>query len=53
MNNTFTNNKLTNLKSEKLDWKIIETDMKNKLNLGLCKLYQLLKISLTKKIFMY
>ena len=35
MNNTFTNNKLTNLKSEKLDWKIIETDMKNKLGIDI------------------
>ena len=35
MNNTFTNNKLTNLKSEKLDWKMIETDMKNKLGIDI------------------
>ena len=35
MNNTFTNNKLTNLKSEKLDWKTIETDMKNKLGVDI------------------
>ncbi len=35
MNNTFTNNKLTNLKSEKLDWKMIETDMQNKLGIDI------------------
>tara|TARA_A100001011_G_scaffold400742_1_gene518207 strand:- start:5654 stop:7072 length:1419 start_codon:yes stop_codon:yes gene_type:complete len=35
MNNTFTNNKLTNPKSEKLDWKIIETEMKNKLGIDI------------------
>ena len=35
MNNTFTNNKLTNLKSEKLDWKMVETDMKNKLGIDI------------------
>ena len=35
MNNTFTNNKLTNLNSEKLDWKTIETDMKNKLGIDI------------------
>ena len=35
MNNTFTNNKLTNLKSDKLDWKTIETDMKNKLGMDI------------------
>ena len=35
MNNTFTNNKSTNLKSEKLDWKMIETDMKNKLGIDI------------------
>ena len=35
MNNTFKNNKLTNLKSEKLDWKMVETDMKNKLGMDI------------------
>ena len=35
MNNTYTNNKSTNLKSEKLDWKMIETDMKNKLGIDI------------------
>ena len=35
MNNTFTNNKLTNLKSDKLDWKTIETDMKNRLGVDI------------------
>ena len=35
MNNTFTNSKLTNLKSEKLDWITIETDMKNKLGVDI------------------
>ena len=35
MNNTFTNNKLTNLNSKKLDWKMIETDMKNKLGIDI------------------
>ena len=35
MNNTFTNNKLTNLKSEKLDWKMIESEMKNKLGIDI------------------
>mgnify|MGYP001396624767 CR=1 FL=1 len=31
MNNTFTNNKLTNLKSEKLNWEMVQSEMKNKL----------------------
>ena len=31
MNNTFTEKKLSNLKSERLDWEIILADMKNKL----------------------
>ena len=35
MNNTFTNNKLTNLKSEKLDWKMIVSEMKNKLGMDI------------------
>ncbi len=35
MNNTFTNNKLINLKSEKLDWKMIESEMKNKLGMDI------------------
>ena len=35
MNNTYTNNKLTNLKSVKLDWKTIETEMKNKLGIDI------------------
>ena len=35
MNNTFINNKLTNLKSEKLDWKMIESEMKNKLGIDI------------------
>ena len=35
MNNTYTNNKLTNLKSEKLDWKIIVSEMKNKLGMDI------------------
>ena len=35
MNNTFTNNKLTNLNSKKLDWKMIKTDMKNKLGIDI------------------
>ena len=35
MNNTFINNKLTNLKSVKFDWKTIETEMKNKLGMDI------------------
>ena len=31
MNNIFTKNNLTNLRSDKLNWEIIRTDMKNKL----------------------
>ncbi len=31
MRNTFTNKNLANLKSEKLDWNLIQTEMKNKL----------------------
>ena len=31
MNNTFTNKKLANLKSEKLNWEMIQAEMKNKL----------------------
>ena len=35
MNNTSTENKLSNLKSEKLDWEMILTDMKNKLGMDI------------------
>ena len=35
MNNSFINNKLTNLRSEKLDWSMIETEMKNKLGIDI------------------
>jgi chromosomal replication initiator protein len=35
MNNTFTNNNLKNLKSEKLDWNLIQSEMKNKLGLDI------------------
>ena len=35
MNNTFTNKNLNNLKSEKLDWSLIQTEMKNKLGLDI------------------
>ncbi len=35
MNNTFTENKLSNLKSEKLDWEIVRADMKNKLGVDI------------------
>ena len=35
MNNTFTENKLSNLKSEKLDWEMVRTDMKNKLGMDI------------------
>ena len=31
MNNTFKNKNLTNLKSENLDWSLIQSEMKNKL----------------------
>ncbi len=33
MNNTFTENKLSNLKSEKLDWEIVRADIRNKLGM--------------------
>tara|TARA_B100001093_G_scaffold468853_1_gene489149 strand:- start:730 stop:2148 length:1419 start_codon:yes stop_codon:yes gene_type:complete len=35
MINTYTNKKTINLKSEKLDWSLIQTDMKNKLGLDI------------------
>ena len=35
MNNTFTNKNINNLKSEKLDWSLIQTEMKNKLGLDI------------------
>ena len=35
MNNTFTENKLSNLKSEKLDWEMVRADMKNKLGMDI------------------
>ena len=35
MNNTFTKNKLSNFKPEKLDWEIIRSDMKNKLGIDI------------------
>ena len=35
MNNTFSNKNLNNLKSTKLDWKLIQKDMKNKLGLDI------------------
>tara|TARA_Y100000389_G_scaffold129909_1_gene127340 strand:- start:2588 stop:4006 length:1419 start_codon:yes stop_codon:yes gene_type:complete len=35
MNNSFTNKNLSSLKSEKLDWTIIQTEMKNKLGLDI------------------
>ena len=35
MNNTFTENKLSNLKSEKLDWEMVRADMKNKLGIDI------------------
>ena len=35
MNNTFTENKLSNLKSEKLDWEMVQADMKNKLGVDI------------------
>ena len=31
MNNTYKNKNLTNLKAEKLDWSLIQSEMKNKL----------------------
>ena len=31
MNNTYKNNSLNNIKPEKLDWKLFQTEMKNKL----------------------
>ena len=35
MNNTFTENKLSNFKPEKLDWEIVRSDMKNKLGIDI------------------
>ncbi len=35
MNNTFTNKNLNSLNSEKLDWSLIQTEMKNKLGLDI------------------
>ena len=35
MNNTFTNKNITNLKSEKLDWNLIQIEIKNKLGLDI------------------
>ena len=35
MNNTFSNKDLSNLKSTKLDWRLIQADMKNKLGLDI------------------
>ena len=35
MNNIFTKNNLTNLRSDKLNWEIIRTDMKNKLGMDI------------------
>ena len=35
MNNTFTKNKLSNFKPEKLDWEIVRSDMKNKLGIDI------------------
>ena len=69
MNNTIIENKLSNLKSEKLDWEMIRTDMKNKLGMDIYEswlkkivfveefhnyvLLSFRKYSLTKKFFMY
>ena len=35
MNSTFTENKLSDLKSEKLDWEMVQADMKNKLGMDI------------------
>ena len=35
MNNSYKNKNLINLKSEKLDWGLIQTEMKNKLGLDI------------------
>ena len=35
MNNSFTNKKSSNIKSERLDWGVIQTEMKNKLGLDI------------------
>ena len=35
MNNTFINKNLNNLKSENLDWKLVQTEMKSKLGLDI------------------
>ena len=35
MNNTFINKNLSNLKSQKLDWNLVQTEMKNKLGLDI------------------
>ena len=35
MNNTYINKKLNNLKSEKLDWNLVQSEMKNKLGLDI------------------
>ena len=35
MNNSFTNKNISNLKTEKLDWSLIQSEMKNKLGLDI------------------
>ena len=35
MNNSFTNKKSSNIKSERLDWGVIQTEMKNKLGVDI------------------
>ncbi len=52
MNNTYTNKKSSNLKSERLDWSLIQTDMKNKLGLDIYESW-LKKISFVEEFHNY
>ena len=48
MNNSYKNKNLINLKSEKLDWGLIQTEMKNKLGLDIYESW-LKKINLVEE----
>ena len=52
MNNTFKNKKPNNLKSIKLDWNLIQTEMKNKLGLDIYESW-LKKINFFQPTFIY
>ena len=52
MNNSYTNKNLSNLKSEKLDWSLIQVEMKNKLGLDIYESW-LKKISFVEEFSNY